>query len=1059
LPRPAQERHAYNRALERAGIEPHSANPSGSKPFAACPPPSGRRLTCFAAVVPEGLAAREMAEAGGPLAGGSGELGGYSPSDLQDAYNVPAEGGAGLTIATTVAFDYPNAESDLAAYRKAYGLPPCTSESGCFQKVNQDGDAGPYPKADGGWAGEAALDLDMASAICPECKLLLVEADDDTFDNLPLAVNTAVELGADAVNDSWGAEEFSGEASYDLNFDHPGIPVVFSAGDSGYGVSYPAASPNVISVGGTSLRKDEGARGWHESAWSGTGSGCSQYEDKPPWQSDAGCPMRTVADVAAVADPKTSVSVYDTYGGFKGWQLFGGTSVAAPIVAGIEALSSAAERNGAASRFWDEGPEGKLFDVGEGRNGSCPLESGYLCMARLGYDGPTGWGTPGASRPGPPTAATYPATEVGTTDVTLNGAINPNGGETSYRFEYDTTAYTGKTRHGKSVPIPVEEIGSGDEPIEISKRLTGLSNHVVYHYRIVAIGDLGATYGGDVTFNTNAWSPQHLPRGDQSEKMLSVSCTSASFCASVGVEDVYYDPSTSPSHRPFAERWNGDEWVREALPTFHPPAEEYSSRLEDVSCGSPNTCMAVGTNYEFDETNKRYQPFAEKWNGSAWSIVPMPMPSEAGEKLDGLRLAQMHGISCVSATSCIAVGEFAKTWNGGEPEEIDTLVESWDGVDWTIQASPNSAGEKASSLFGISCVSEESCAAVGESRDSKSSQSMLFERWNGTAWSLEPGPDLVGGMRDVSCVSSEECVAVGNTDGGGGWIEVWNGSEWEGGTSSRPLLGVSCWAAGQCVAVGADSGAGTGYAYRLKGGKWKAEDPPVPPDDASKPDLALYDVSCLAAATSCTAVGWYWTGIFRPLADRLNLVAAPTVVNEPVGEVTATTAVLNASVDNNGAPGGSACLFEVAPKLAPTYPVGSVACEPGTVGGDLSTAVSAEFSGLSPDSEYVYRVLAENEGGTGKGLPYGEFRTLPAPPAVEGASAETCETNPTLCPPEPPESPPAGSTDSHASCVARARKAFRIARQAASHKHGGARSRALKRARKQRRNAVARCGG
>ncbi|MGE5280805.1 MAG: S8 family serine peptidase [Chloroflexota bacterium] len=996
----------------------------------------------------------------GPLSGGSGERGGYSPVDLPEAYDLPSEGGAGLTIATTVAFDYPNAESDLAAYRETYGLPPCTSEDGCFRKVNQDGEEGSYPKADSGWAGEAALDLDMASAICPECKLLLVEADDEKFDSLPLAVNTAVKLGADVVNDSWGAEEFSGETSVDVNFDHPGVPIVFSSGDSGYGVSYPAASPNVIAVGGTSLRKHESARGWIEQAWSGAGSGCSEYEAKPHWQNDPGCTMRTDVDVAAVADPKTSVSVYDTFG-FSGWQLFGGTSVAAPIVAGVEALSSAAERDSGAALFWKEGPEGKLFDIGEGRNGGCPFDAAYLCIARLGYDGPTGWGTPGASRPGPPVAATYYATDIGATDVTLHGAINPNGGETSYRFEYDTTSYFGPTRHGKSVPIPIGEIGKGNEPIELSKRVVGLSDHLTYYYRIVALGALGTTYGGQATFHTSGWSPQQMPHSEEHEKMLGVSCASTSFCASVGVEDVYYDPpSTSYSEQPFAERWDGEKWIKETVPVPHPPAAEHSSRLEDVSCSSPDACMAVGTNYEFDESNKRRQPFAERWDGNEWSLVPMPLPEEAAEKSNGFREARMRGISCVSAPACVAVGEFTKEWNGSAAEEIDTLVESWNGVDWTVQASPNPVGEKHSTLLGISCQSEESCSAVGESRDAESKQSMLFERWNGVGWSLETGPDLVGGLWDVSCASSEECVAVGGVDLGAGRAAVWNGSAWVDRSPERALQGVSCWAVGQCVAVGADPWTKEGYAYRWKQGKWKLEDPPAVPEDASSPGLGLNDVSCLVTGTACTAVGWYWTGVFQPLADRLNLIAPPTVSNDPVGEVTATTAVLNGHVDNNGAPAGSSCHFEIAPKLAPTYPVGSVACEPGTIDGDLSTAVSAKFSGLNPDSEYVYRVLAESEGGTGKGLPYGEFRTLPAPTSPEeaeeppAAPAGSCATDPTLCPSQPTQEP---RRDPYATCVAHARTAFRKARRAARHKQGRARARALKKAGRRKRRAVARC--
>ena len=264
---------------------------------------------------------------------------GFGPADLRSAYKLPATGGTGQTVAIVDAYDDPKAEADLAVYRSTYGLSPCTTANGCFKKVNQNGVQGSYPAGDTGWGQEISLDLDMASAICPGCHILLVEAKDNTNANLYAAEDTAAKL-ATVISNSYGGSETSTEtaAASDGHFNHPGIPITVSSGDSGYGVEYPAASKYVTAVGGTSLKKATNARGWTETVWSGAGSGCSSYEPKPTWQHDTGCARRTVADVAAVADPNTGVAVYDTYAGAtdgSGWQVFGGTSVSAPIIAGV----------------------------------------------------------------------------------------------------------------------------------------------------------------------------------------------------------------------------------------------------------------------------------------------------------------------------------------------------------------------------------------------------------------------------------------------------------------------------------------------------------------------------------------------------------------------------------------------------------------------------------------------------------------------------------------------------------------------------------------------------
>jgi hypothetical protein len=316
---------------------------------------------------------------------------GLGPADLQDAYKLPsATAGSGATVAIIDAQDDPNAESDLATYRSQYGLPACTTANGCFQKVDERGGTS-YPAADTGWAGEISLDVDMVSAVCPNCHILLVEADQPSMDDLGAAVNTAVRLGAKYVSNSYGGSEDATDTNSDSQFfNHPGVAITVSSGDSGYGTEYPAASQYVTAVGGTSLSRASNSRGWDESAWNGAGSGCSSVDAKPSWQADTGCGRRAIADVAAVADPNTGVAVYQTYGG-NGWAVYGGTSASAPIVASVYALAG---NPGAGDQpaSYPYAHTGDLFDVSSGSNGSC--DPTYLCTAGAGYDGPTGLGTP-----------------------------------------------------------------------------------------------------------------------------------------------------------------------------------------------------------------------------------------------------------------------------------------------------------------------------------------------------------------------------------------------------------------------------------------------------------------------------------------------------------------------------------------------------------------------------------------------------------------------------------------------------------------------------------------
>ena len=257
---------------------------------------------------------------------------GLHPADLQGAYSLPVAN-PGTTVGVVDAYDAPNAEADLAVYRAAFGLPACTTANGCFAKAAQSG-TGAYPAPNGGWAEEAALDLDMVSAACPRCRIVLVEANSASLDDLGASVDTAVRLGAKAVSNSYYALEWANETAQDVHFRHPGVAITASSGDRA-NPSYPAASQYVTAVGGTSLSANGG--GWSETAWPYAGHGCSAYVDKTKWQPATTCRTRAAVDVSAVADPQTGVASFDSAAG--GWLVAGGTSVGAPLVAAAYALA------------------------------------------------------------------------------------------------------------------------------------------------------------------------------------------------------------------------------------------------------------------------------------------------------------------------------------------------------------------------------------------------------------------------------------------------------------------------------------------------------------------------------------------------------------------------------------------------------------------------------------------------------------------------------------------------------------------------------------------------
>jgi subtilase family serine protease len=338
---------------------------------------------------------------------------GYGPSQLQSAYNLTsasAADGAGTTVAVVDAFNDPTAAADLATYRSAAGLPALTT--GQFTVYNQNGQTSPLPATappTDDWTLEESLDVDMVSAICPLCKIDLVEASSDSGNGLFVAEQTAATtLGAKYISNSWGGSESSSDPSMDSSdFGVSGVVYTASAGDGAYsaGVIYPATSPHVVSVGGTTLNTASNSRGWTESVWKtssteGTGSGCSGVEPQPSWQASislisSACSHRVDNDVAADADPNTGAAVYDTTNGNGGWNEVGGTSESSPIIAAVFALAgnNGNGGNNAADSIYTH--TANLNEVTASNNGTC--SPSVLCTATGApntYNGPTGWGTP-----------------------------------------------------------------------------------------------------------------------------------------------------------------------------------------------------------------------------------------------------------------------------------------------------------------------------------------------------------------------------------------------------------------------------------------------------------------------------------------------------------------------------------------------------------------------------------------------------------------------------------------------------------------------------------------
>ena len=332
---------------------------------------------------------------------------GKTPAMIRHAYgfDMLTNQGSGQTIAIIDAYDHPNIESDLGVFSSKFGLAPCTSSNGCFQKIYA---AGSKPPTDSGWALEISLDVEWAHAIAPKAKIMLVEAKSTSFNDLLAAVDVAVKNGATIVSMSFGGNEFSSETYYDSHFKTSGVTFIASSGDSGNGVEYPAASQYVMSVGGTTLNTDSYGNYISEAAWSGSGGGLSAYEPETSGQSAWPIPYagkRGSPDVAYNANPNTGFAVYDsvTYSNQSGWFQVGGTSAGAPQWAGLIAIANsmriAAGKQNLNSAFNTVYSAAKanysynFHDITTGTNGSC----GSVCTASGGYDYVTGLGSPRAN--------------------------------------------------------------------------------------------------------------------------------------------------------------------------------------------------------------------------------------------------------------------------------------------------------------------------------------------------------------------------------------------------------------------------------------------------------------------------------------------------------------------------------------------------------------------------------------------------------------------------------------------------------------------------------------
>jgi phosphodiesterase/alkaline phosphatase D-like protein len=578
--------------------------------------------------------------------------------------------------------------------------------------------------------------------------------------------------------------------------------------------------------------------------------------------------------------------------------------------------------------------DGLVVDRAARRGGSClswVLFAGLLVSAALCLVAPAA----SATTPG---VNTLKATSVDYTTATLNGDVDPNGEETKAYFEYGATvAYGSKTSE--------VSVGSGSSPVERAQALSGLSPNTTYHYRVVATNGSGTALGVDRTFVTG-WAVQTMANPETENMLRDVSCSSASECTAVG----YWG----------AQRWDGSSWKVQT-----------GGAAEAVSCVSSTACFSISSGS------------AAFWNGTEWKAQTTPTPT-------GMSLKD---ISCSSATECTAVGSYSSSGT-------KTLAMRWNGAEWKLQTTPNPAGSH-SVLTAVSCTSASFCMATGYFDESElTPYAPLSMLWNGSEWTIKSAPNPGGKepswFYGVSCVSATQCVGVGQKQTGGYLNETmaqrWNGTEWKVETTPNPeaierrFEEVSCTTATACTAVGAYSnnlGEEFPFALRWNGTAWALQSMPRP---AGATKAVPFGLSCIASR-GCVAVGHHRNGAaFKPLAIANWRSAMPTVTTKAASGVAEKAATLSGTVNPNG--NETKAYFE----YGTTTAYGSKSGEVNAGSGTSAVEKSLVLSGLSANTTYHYRMVANNENPEPARGADTTFTTIGPPQVTTGAGEPEAAT-------------------------------------------------------------------
>ncbi len=511
-----------------------------------------------------------------------------TPAFLQQAYDLTylsETAGGSATVGIVDAYYDPTAATDLATFRSNYGLPACTTANGCLTVDAQTS------TTNTGWGGEVSLDLDAVSAICPNCHIVLVEAPSASLSDLTNAIQTAHQLGATYISNSWGED---GGSLPDSGFSFAGSTTFASAGDSGYTGSpqYPAALPDVTAIGGTTLTyAPQTPRGYTESVWNGTGSGCDTGQSKPSWQTgdNTGCNGRSYNDISADADPNTGLDVYDS--GYGGWVLVGGTSLSSPLTAAYYALIG----NAGVTDAWPYQHASLLNDVTAGndvdasdRDPQCTSDPG-ICQSGVGFDGPTGNGTiSGDAVTGAPGVGSngYSAGVEGSS-ATITVGVYPNGADTHVHLEY------GPSGQGYTAQTSADDIGAGVSAVQTTFTVTGVA--AGYHYRVVASNSYGTTYGYDVSLANDTGSPAVT-----GASITATTATSAQASFSVnyngsGSVEVEYGPTAAYGLTTASESGSGEQSVSLTLTGLQPSTTYHWAVVVTNGTGTSTTADATFT--------------------------------------------------------------------------------------------------------------------------------------------------------------------------------------------------------------------------------------------------------------------------------------------------------------------------------------------------------------------------------------------------------------------------------------------------------------------------------